>query len=616
MSDGGKQFWSFNFGTAYPGVKIYHYSAGTTTLKDVYFDEGGSTSHSQPYTGDSRGVAWFYGDGNYRFVITDSDGAQLYDWDNIKISSDTGTMWEGNSGTAFPSAETKNKWQMFSKHNASDILLDVGVNQGDKFVSINSGVRYVESYSSFAAAITDIGSSVVTLAISTSQTVSANVTIPETLTLMFIGPGQLSVNESVTITMNGHIISPLKTIFTGASTSPVKFGQGSISECHPQWFGKLTDGDIIQKSVSSLSVYGGSILLPLGSTDSATTIDLPSSTGTDILIRGHGRNNASGSVINITQDVIGITVNDRAHLEDFMITTSLGDGHTKDGIQFLSNTNHSITNVWVYLVGGRGIDVQLGNLISMINIRCSDCKGDGIRIGDLDVSTIDVNSGIAFQLDLQVNGGHGLNFVNGDEWDMHGITTQDNDLDGVHLENAKRNRIMGWSERNAGDNIHLAAGTAGNTLIYSNDAYSAMVVDNGSGNMVLSRQEGASQLVQWENFWIRNLVMVGSLEYAARITTVDLDTTPDVSKGNYFYIGNSGTTYITDFDWGGANITESQVIVVRFGNSNSRIIHGANTIRLKGAVNYGDAATGIPTNTTMMFIRDDLRWHEISRSEN
>lgn len=150
MSNGGAAFWVKQFinetGTPYPGVKVYHYSAGGgSTNKTVWADEAKTTEASQPVTGDSRGCVWFYGDGDYRLKITDSSDNVLYDWDNIRITEDIGTLWEGNSGTAYPNAGAANRWQTFVKHTAGNILQEVGINNGTSFVPIIStdkDIRY------------------------------------------------------------------------------------------------------------------------------------------------------------------------------------------------------------------------------------------------------------------------------------------------------------------------------------------------------------------------------------------------------------------------------------------------------------------------------------------
>tara|TARA_Y100000310_G_scaffold275992_1_gene292833 strand:- start:1645 stop:3393 length:1749 start_codon:yes stop_codon:yes gene_type:complete len=81
------QFWQLRLSDR-PGWKLYHYSAGTTTAKDVYRDQGKTTPLSQPATADSGGWLGLYGDGKYRFDIVDSDGALIRSFDNISIAAD------------------------------------------------------------------------------------------------------------------------------------------------------------------------------------------------------------------------------------------------------------------------------------------------------------------------------------------------------------------------------------------------------------------------------------------------------------------------------------------------------------------------------------------------
>src|SRR3990167_4534677 len=143
MSNGGAQHWSHQFidssGNPYSGVKVYHTAAGTDTLKNVWTDEGKVTPAANPVVGDSRGVVSFYADGDYKFVIKDADNVILYTWDNIKITSDTATLWEGNIGTAYPSVTANNLWQQFLLKDASNNFLGLALNTGTEFVPFTPG---------------------------------------------------------------------------------------------------------------------------------------------------------------------------------------------------------------------------------------------------------------------------------------------------------------------------------------------------------------------------------------------------------------------------------------------------------------------------------------------
>jgi len=82
-------FWSAQFldadGNVVDGVKVQHFSAGTTTKKDVFIDQGTTTVDTQPSIGDSRGRVWFYGNGTYHLKVEDKNGILLYDFDNVEI---------------------------------------------------------------------------------------------------------------------------------------------------------------------------------------------------------------------------------------------------------------------------------------------------------------------------------------------------------------------------------------------------------------------------------------------------------------------------------------------------------------------------------------------------
>ena len=68
---------------------IYHYSAGTSTLKDAYADRGKLATVAQPIVGGATGVASAYWDGVYKLVVKTSDEATtLFTWDNVDMTVD------------------------------------------------------------------------------------------------------------------------------------------------------------------------------------------------------------------------------------------------------------------------------------------------------------------------------------------------------------------------------------------------------------------------------------------------------------------------------------------------------------------------------------------------
>lgn len=95
------------------------------------------------------------------------------------------------------------------------------------------------SYATLADAVTAIGSTQVTLAISATTSVSSSLTIPANITLLLTDAGMISVSSGQTLTINGPIEAPVRQIFAGSGT--VSLGK-LIKEAYPEWFGAAGDG--------------------------------------------------------------------------------------------------------------------------------------------------------------------------------------------------------------------------------------------------------------------------------------------------------------------------------------------------------------------------------------
>lgn len=147
MSSGGAQQHNLFLGASYPGFTLDFYDAGdSTTGKNVWHDEGKTTA-TQQITADTLGMAWWYADGDYLVDIKNSDGILLWSRDLWKMSSDTGTLWEGNQGTQYPPASSTNGGQMFALIDGSSNIIEIGYNDGSGFRRI-SGPEDVVSISS------------------------------------------------------------------------------------------------------------------------------------------------------------------------------------------------------------------------------------------------------------------------------------------------------------------------------------------------------------------------------------------------------------------------------------------------------------------------------------
>ena len=76
----------FSAGALVTAPKLYHYVAGTTTLKDVWTTRTKSATAAQPVVGDANGIVSCYADGLYKFIVKDSADNTLYTWDNADVS--------------------------------------------------------------------------------------------------------------------------------------------------------------------------------------------------------------------------------------------------------------------------------------------------------------------------------------------------------------------------------------------------------------------------------------------------------------------------------------------------------------------------------------------------
>lgn len=85
--------------------KVYTYTAGTTSDKATYTDSALVTAETNPIILDANGRKQVYANGNYKFVITDSNDATLYTLDNLSFLSDPKSLFDqygdvANSGTS------------------------------------------------------------------------------------------------------------------------------------------------------------------------------------------------------------------------------------------------------------------------------------------------------------------------------------------------------------------------------------------------------------------------------------------------------------------------------------------------------------------------------------
>jgi len=136
MSNGGGQAVVFTI-PAYPNFKLYHYAAGTTTLKNIYSDEDLQTTAAQPMVADANGVIQFYALGNFKFKIDDANDVNRYTWDNYNCSK--GQPLISDYAVSLPAALPANKGHLFATITAGGVLTSLSINaSGSAWVPIYS----------------------------------------------------------------------------------------------------------------------------------------------------------------------------------------------------------------------------------------------------------------------------------------------------------------------------------------------------------------------------------------------------------------------------------------------------------------------------------------------
>ena len=94
----------FTTGAINGAAKLYHYEAGTSTLKNIWSDRGMTTPLAQPFLSDADGMWNFFADGLYKIVLSASDDTVLYTLDNWQFIDRTDPTF--GEGTVISSAST------------------------------------------------------------------------------------------------------------------------------------------------------------------------------------------------------------------------------------------------------------------------------------------------------------------------------------------------------------------------------------------------------------------------------------------------------------------------------------------------------------------------------
>ena len=110
----------------------------------------------------------------------------------------------------------------------------------------------VRTYASLPAAVTALGATNTTLVVANAQTLTTNLTIPPTISLVILKGGMITgEGTSCALTINGPFQAGLYQVFGGSAS--VTFGAGTVMEVNPEWWyaGSGSWHTAFQKAVNS-----------------------------------------------------------------------------------------------------------------------------------------------------------------------------------------------------------------------------------------------------------------------------------------------------------------------------------------------------------------------------
>jgi hypothetical protein len=156
MSNGGAQyasfgpFWDATNNVVYEDINIYAYVAGAYSVAKNFWTAEGKTGAVTSRQGDDTGTVSGYFDGDYNLEIKSSDDVTtIVQIPNMKITSDSGTLWEGAQGTAYPAADPETEGMMFAKIDGSNVVRGLAISNGSSWVEFytadSSGNQTIDS---------------------------------------------------------------------------------------------------------------------------------------------------------------------------------------------------------------------------------------------------------------------------------------------------------------------------------------------------------------------------------------------------------------------------------------------------------------------------------------
>lgn len=277
-------------------------------------------------------------------------------------------------------------------------------------------IEYVSNYSSLADAVSSIGSAKVVLVIDQDSSVITDLTIPNTIELQFVHDSEITVQNGVTVTINGPINAPRTKIFLLQGTGKVI---GIPRLIYPEWWGAIPDGNgngggtnnatALQQALDYLKNSGGNLSFEGGARyrcDSSLTCLHTTTTGLGLdrnrIISGNGAlldfkatTSTTGTLLNLGADTSSnISEDSRLIIKELLIQGPEPNYASSDAITYAPTTSlvglgiqnainvtmdnitvmrcyKSIYTTWAFRVTGRNVQCKYGYIGVHISDTCT-----------------------------------------------------------------------------------------------------------------------------------------------------------------------------------------------------------------------------------------------------
>lgn len=241
------------------------------------------------------------------------------------------------------------------------------------------------SYTNPDDAITAIGTKNRTLLVIDTEICDTSFTIPANIKVKFERNGKWTINNGVTVTFKGQMSAELCQIFNCVDDGKVIFGDRSVKEVYPQWFGACGNGIADDTAAINAAIQAAHDSMALGS--GISDVRIPSGT---YQINGN-KNNVNANQTSAEKGIVVLSNTNLILDQNAVLRAITCDTGTYDIIQIVGRSNVTVKGGSVigerntHIVSGGesgfGIDIRGSSNVLIDGVRISDCWGDGIITG-------------------------------------------------------------------------------------------------------------------------------------------------------------------------------------------------------------------------------------------